>query len=85
MRKNCPRYDVEFYARKKKRKRPIAGSTVATNLFLVLVHEEHPDYTIRQLHELLTDKTKYIREPEAIAVLDAYIKAGDADVVLQWR
>ena len=42
--------DVQFYAPKSKiGSRPIAGSTTATNDFLVLVHETHPEATISQL------------------------------------
>ena len=85
MSKRRSRWDVEFYAHNSKRKKPIAGSTVATNLFLVSVHEEHPDCTIAQLHSLLTDKTQYVLEPEAVAVLDAYIKAGEGGVIPKWK
>ena len=77
--------DVQFFAHNRKRKKPIAGSTCATNLFLVIVHEEHPDYTVSQLRDLLTDKTKYIYEPEAVAVLDASIKAGEGDIIPNWK
>ena len=87
-----PRYpkdhkDVVFYAAKGKSKKPkrITGSTKATNDFLVIVHEEHPDMTISQLRDLLLDKTKFIYNPEAIAVLDAYIKAGLSELVPGWR
>ena len=59
--------------------------TVATSLFLVAVHEEHPSFTIAQLRELLTDKTKYIWEPDAVAVLDAYIKIGESNMIPNWR
>jgi len=79
------RSDVEFYPHTKKRKKPIAGSTVATSLFLVAVHEDHPSFTIAQLRELLTDKTKYILEPDAVAVLDAYIKIGESNIIPNWR
>lgn len=83
--KKKPRWDVEFYAHSGKRKRPIAESTVATNLFLVTVHQEHPDFTVAQLRALLTDRTRYILEPEAVAVLDAYIKVGEGDIVPNWE
>lgn len=78
-------HDVEYWAHRGKRKRPIAGSTAATSYFLVAVHEEHPDCTIAQLRDLLTDKTQYILDPEAVAVCDAYIKAGEGDVIPRWR
>lgn len=76
--------DVDFYPHivkpGKKRKRLI-GTTKATSDFLVIVHEQYPDMTIEQLRDLLLDKTKFVYEPEAIAVLDAYIKAGEKDIV----
>lgn len=84
MRRKCV-YDVEYWAHRGKRKRPIAGSTKATSDFLVIVHEEHPCCTIAQLRDLLTDRTQYILEPEAVAVCDAYIKAGEGDVIPRWR
>ena len=62
----------------------IAGSTTATCMFLAIVHEDNPDMTIAQLKRLLLDKTKFIYNPEAIAVLDAHIKAGYGDRVPQW-
>ena len=78
--------DVLLYAPKAKiNSRPIAGSTVATNDFLVLVHETYPEATISQLKELLTDRSKYILDPEAVAVLDAYITRGYGDYVPEWR
>lgn len=77
--------DVYFFARNAKRKRPIAGSTVATNQFLVWLHEEHPDYTINQLRDLLLDWTQFLTQPEALAVLDAYIKVKEGDIVPRWR
>lgn len=74
-----PRYpknfkDVEYYA--PGRKRRIAGSTKATSDFLALVHADHPEATISQQRDLLTDRTRYVLEPEAVAVLDAYIAKG---------
>lgn len=76
-------HDVNYYA--PKRKPPVAGSTKATSDFLAVVHEQHPTCTIRQLRDLLTDRTQYILEPEAVAVCDAYIKAGEGDVIPRWR
>ena len=63
----------------------VAGSTTATNDFLVLVHETYPGATISQLKELLTDRSKFILNPEAVAVLDAYITRGYGDYVPEWR
>ena len=85
MSKHKNRNDATFYAHTKKRKKPIAGSTTATSLFLVAVHEEHPTFTVAQLRELLTDKTQYILEPDAVAVLDAYIKIGESNIIPNWR
>lgn len=83
-----PRYpknyaDVEYYV--PGRKRRVAGSTVATSLFLAIVHEENPTATIAQLYEIITDKTRYIREPEAVAVLEAHIAAGYGGHIPNWR
>lgn len=75
--------DVEYHV--PGRKRPVAGSTTATSLFLAIVHEDHPTFTISQLREVITDKTKYIPDPEAVAVLDAHIKAGYGDHIPNWR
>lgn len=76
-------HDVDYYVLK--RKHPIVGSTKATSDFLAVVHEQHPICTIRQVRDLLTDKTQYIFQPEAIAVCDAHIKAGYGDVIPNWR
>ena len=75
--------DVEYYV--KGRKRRVAGSTVAVNDFLVMVHEENPTFTIRQLRDLITDRTKYILFPDAVEVLDAHIKVGYGDYIPDWR
>ena len=82
------RWDVQYYVtdRKSKRGRKIvAGSTKATNDLLVIVHEEYPHFTIKQLKALLTDRTQYLFNPEAVAVLDAHIKAGWGDHVPNWK
>ena len=71
--------DVEYYA--PGRKRRITGSTRATSDFLALVHADYPNATILQLRALLTDRSRYILEPEAVAVLDAYIAKGYGDHV----
>lgn len=75
--------DIEYYV--PGRKRPITGSTRSTYDFLVVVHGSNPTLTIKQLCELITDRSKYIFQPEAVEVLDAYIKAGYGDYVPAWR
>ena len=77
--------DAWFFSSSPKRKRPIAGSTIATYDFLVYLHEEHPDYTINQLRALLMDRTQFLPQPEAVAVLDAYIGIGEGDTVPRWH
>ena len=77
--------DAWFFSSNPKRKKPIAGSTIATMDFLVAVHEEYPDYTINQLRALLTDRTKFLPQPEAVAVLDAYIRIGEGEHVPRWH
>lgn len=67
------------------RKRPVAESTVATGYFLAIVHQDNPTATISQLREIITDKTKFITDPEAVSVLDAHIKAGYGDHIPNWR
>lgn len=62
----------------------ITRSTTATCKFLVIVHEDNPDMTIVQLRQLLLDKTKYLYNPEAVSVLDAYINAGYGGYVPTW-
>lgn len=83
-----PRYpknhkDVEYYA--PGRKHRIAGSTKATSDFLALVHAGHPTATVSQLRALLADRSRYIFEPDAVAVLDAYIAKGYGDLVPRFR
>lgn len=83
-----PRYpknhkDVEYFV--PGRKRRVAGSTKATSDFLAIVHEENPTATIAQLREIITDKTRYIRSPEAVEVLAAHIAAGYGDHIPDWR
>ena len=75
--------DVEYYV--SGRKRRIAGSAVATKNFLVMVHQENPTINIRELRELITDKTRYILFPDAVEVLDAHIKIGFGDHIPDWR
>lgn len=75
--------DVEYYV--PGRKRRIAGSTKATSDFLALVHQDHPDFTIFQLREVITNKTIFIKNTEAVSVLNAYIVAGYGDHIPNWR
>lgn len=75
--------DVEYHAAGRKKR--IAGSTRATSDFLAIVHGEHPAFTIRQLRELVTDRSRYILQPEAVEVLDAHIQAGYGDYIPEWR
>lgn len=46
---------------------------------------EHPAATIAELRAIITDKSRYILEPEAVAVLDAHIKAGYGGQIPDWR
>lgn len=82
---NRRRHDLKYDYHIPGRKRPVAESTIATGHFLALVHEDNPTLTISQLRELITDKTKFILNPEAVAVLDAHIKAHYGDHVPVWR
>lgn len=75
--------DIEYYV--PRRKKRIAGSTQSTSDFLAIVHMDNPTFTIRQLRELITDRTRYILYPEAVEVLDAHIKAGYGDHIPTWR
>lgn len=75
--------DVEYFV--SGRKKRVAGSTKAVSDFLVLVHEENPTLTIRQLRELITDKSRYIENVDAIVVLDAHIKVGFGDTIPSWK
>ena len=75
--------DVMYYATGRKRR--ITGSTMTTNEFLVIIHEENPTLTIKQLRELIGDRTKYLRNPEAEEVLNAHIDAGYGDYIPTWR
>lgn len=75
--------DSTFYAPGKKK--PIAYTTNATENFMIWLHETYPDATIGQLKELLNDRTKFTILPEENKILDAYIKAGFADHIPNWR
>lgn len=67
------------------RKRQIAGSTKSTSDILAIAHKENPTFTIRQLHKLMTDQSKYIFDSEVVGVLDAHISAGYGDIIPDWR
>ncbi len=75
--------DVEY--RVPGRGRPVAGSTKATSDFLALIHEANPTATIMEIREIITDRSKWILNPEAVAVCDAHIKAGHGGFVPDWR
>ncbi len=83
-----PRYpknhvDVEYHVQGRKCR--VAGSTKATSDFLTIVHLDNPTATISQLREIITDKTTFIIDPGAVAVLDAHIRAGYGDYIPNWR
>lgn len=75
--------DVEYFV--PGRKRRVAGSTKAVSDFLAILHEQNPAATISELHSLITDKRKFIRFPEAIAVLEEHIDLGYGSLIPDWR
>lgn len=75
--------DVEYYV--PGRKRRIAGSTKSTSDFLALLHRDHPQFTIFQLREIITDGTIFVLNPEAVSVLNDHIVAGYGDYIPDWR
>ena len=75
--------DAEYYV--SGRKKRVAGSTIAVRDFLALIHEENPELTIRQIKELITDRSRYIINMEAVEVLDAHINAGYGDIIPSWK
>lgn len=79
--------DVVYYAPPQKGRQLmcIAWSTTATSHFLGIVHEDYPDHTIRQLYELLSDKSQFLSNPEALRVLREYIDKGYGDVVPNFK
>lgn len=81
----CPKShkDVEYYVTG--RKKSVAGSTRATGDFLSIVHGDSPALTIRQLRELISDRSRYIFQLEAAEVLEAHIQAGYGDYIPEWR
>ncbi len=80
-RRRYAKHDVTFWFNGKQ----IAGSTVATSDFLVLVQNMHKGATIQQLYSELQDRTKWLRNEEALAVLEAYIQKGAGNMVPQWK
>ena len=75
--------DVEYYV--PGRKRRVAGSTKPTSDFLVMIHQQHPTATIRQMYAIITDRSQWLPNPEAIAVLKAHISAGYGGYIPDWR
>ena len=76
-----------FYVPKKKnskKKKRFIEATSATSRFLGIVCEENPALTIQEIYDLITDKTRYIYNPEAVAVLDAHIKKGYGKCIPSW-
>lgn len=69
-----PKGDVSWYRHNRKYKRPIAYSTVATEEFLIMIHEMYPNEDILSLWARLCDKKQWIYNQEAVAVLEAYIE-----------
>ncbi len=80
-RRRTQKQDVTFYWKGKK----VAGSTVATSEFLVLVQQIYQGATIMQLYTVLQDKTKWLRNEEALGVLETYIQKGAGNMVPQWN
>lgn len=71
-----------FYVPKKKKR--FTEATSATARFLGIVCEENPELTIQEIRDLITDKTQYIYNPEAVVVLDAYIEKGYGKYIPRW-
>lgn len=77
------KHDVEYHV--PGRKRPVSCSTRATSDFLAIVHEDHPGATIEELRDMISDRSQFIPEPEALKVLDDHIKAGYGSNIPNWR
>lgn len=77
---NKTKGDIYWYARK--RKKPVAYSTAATELSICLLAEDGK--TFKQIRDLFTNG-QIIFDPEAVAVLDALIKCGDGDLIARDR
>lgn len=66
------------------RSQAVTWSTKATSEFLALVHRQHPGATISQLREILTSEDNTTLHSAAVAVLNAYIRAGQSDYIPDW-
>ena len=75
--------DVEYYV--KGRKKRITGTTKATSDFLAIVHETHPDLTISELLDLISNKNQYILNPEAVEILQEHVKLGFGGEIPAWK
>lgn len=88
MRRNVGLGAVFYAPTKRKTKygfKRVCESTVATSIFLGIVHQTYPELSINQIKLLLEDKTKFIRNPEAIKVCDEYIRQGYGNDVPNWK
>lgn len=82
--------DVVFYAPPLKpnvkcRFKIVTWSTTATSIFLGIIHEQNPDLTIIQLYELISDREKFLRNVEALKVLQDHIDKGYGGCVPNWK
>lgn len=82
--------DVVFYAPPlkpdaKRRFKIVTWSTTATSIFLGIIHEQNPDLTIIQLYELISDREKFLRNVEALKVLQDHIDKGYGGCVPNWK
>lgn len=75
--------DVEYHVFGKKR--PVAGSSVATSDFLAAVQDLHPTATIDQLRAILSDRSQWLPNLDVLATLDAHIEAGYGSYISHWR
>ena len=72
--------DIYWFARK--RKKPVAYSTAATEFATCLLAEGGK--TFKQIRDMFTNG-QIIFDTEAVAVLDALIKYGDSDLIARDR
>ena len=82
--------DVVFYApplkpNAKCRFTMVTWSNIATIIFLGIIHEQHQDLTIIQLYELISDREKFLRNVEALKVLQDHIDKGYGGCVPNWK
>lgn len=69
--------DSQFYTLTKNKKlKLIHSTTTVTADFIYAVAEMYPQATVYELWSILQDKRRFIRDREAIAVLDDLIRAG---------